>query len=267
MIKGIIFNIKKFAIHDGPGIRTTIFFKGCSLDCAWCHNPESKAAQIEFVDIPQQKDNGSYDRPKKRQIGELVSVKYVMDEILKDELFYDESGGGVTISGGEPFLQLDFLTAILKECYRKGIHRVVDTSGYAPEDHFRQVTPLVDLYLFDVKMIDEQSHKAATGVSNRQILANLKYLAANEHAVEVRIPLIPGITDQDDNLKDIYQYIKSLPNIHNILLLPYNKLVEDKCKRFNYGDNWSTQEKQSPQRLTQILDLFRDANWQVRIET
>ncbi|MCP4633159.1 MAG: glycyl-radical enzyme activating protein [candidate division Zixibacteria bacterium] len=237
---GYIFDIKKYAIHDGPGIRTTIFFNGCPMDCWWCHNPECHV-------------NESDSSPEKSG---HVSVEEVMNEIQKDMIFYDQSGGGASFSGGEPMMQVGFLKELLLSCKRSGINTVVDTSGYAPFEDFEKISNLVDLYLYDLKIIDDEKHQKYTGVSNKDILDNLRMLLATGKNIEIRIPVIPGITDTDIDINAIIRFVRSLNSVKAISLLPYNILVEDKCKRFNIKSKLGNLEIPSKDRINEIKERF-----------
>lgn len=238
-MKGNIFDIKKFAIHDGPGIRTTVFLTGCPLNCWWCHNPES----LRKVNSPN-------------ETTKEVSVEYVIKEIEKDIIFYDESGGGATFSGGEPLVQFDFLYELLANCKKLGIHTSIDTSGYAPFEKFEKIIDLVDLFLFDIKMIDEEMHKKYTGVANKLILENLNKITAYKNKVIVRIPLIPNVTDTKENLDKLVKYISTLKNIIKIDLLPYNKIGEAKYARFDQELRLGKLEIQSEVKLEEIKSNF-----------
>ena len=179
---GNIFNIKKFAIHDGPGIRTTVFFSGCSLNCIWCHNPESisklsnSECNVEFFSI-----NRTY------------SVEDLMEIIKEDTIFFDESGGGVTLSGGEPLLQVDFIKEIIESCKKHNISTTIDTCGYVPKNSFQKVYEDTDLFLYDLKLFDNNLHKKYTGVANDLIIENLLFLNSLNCKIVIRIPLIPEI--------------------------------------------------------------------------
>ncbi len=166
---GIIFDIKKYAIHDGPGIRTTIFFKGCSMVCQWCHNPESKNFGIEDFVVKDRVKKST----KHKMVGYEISVDDVMKIVEKDRVFYDESNGGVTFSGGEPLLQINFLLELLKRCKKSNIHTVVDTSGAASWKDFEKIRNYVDLFLYDLKLIDDDLHQKYTGVSNKRAHKNI----------------------------------------------------------------------------------------------
>ena len=170
---GIIFNIKHFAVHDGPGIRTTVFFKGCPLSCRWCHNPESINPNLEEIEVPYARVSVTAKKCGKDTVGKKVQVSEIMSEVLKDVIFYDESGGGITISGGEPLMQPDFLFSLLKECKIHNIHTCVDTSGYAPRKIIESIVDYVDLFLYDIKLLDNEEHVRYTGVKNDRIFQNL----------------------------------------------------------------------------------------------
>ncbi len=251
---GIIFDIKKYAIHDGPGIRTTVFFKGCSMSCQWCHNPESKNIGIEEFMVK--------DRVKKmtkhETVGYEISVDEVMEKIEQDRVFYDESKGGVTFSGGEPLVQINFLLELLKKCKKSQIHTIVDTSGEATWKNFEKIQNYVDLFLYDLKIIDEELHKKYTGVSNKRVLKNLNQLIAGGNNIELRIPLIPNITDTDSNINDIVNFISNLSEIPAVTLLAYNPLNRDKLDRFCLENPLDKLKIQSKQKLLEIKQQFLD---------
>ncbi len=230
---GTIFDLKRFAIHDGPGIRTTVFLKGCPLACWWCHNPEGRCPTSDCGQpAPPDEDGATNTSKSETTIGRTVTTEAIMDEIMKDEVFYDQSGGGVTFSGGEPMMQLEFLTSLLQECRRRAIHTAVDTSGYVSPEDFDQIYDLVDLFLFDLKLMDEDRHIQYTGVSNRLIQDNLIALVSRGEKVIIRIPMIPDITNTRENLEAVAAFLKPLNNVRRISLLPYNQLGEDKIVRY-----------------------------------
>lgn len=251
---GIIFDIKKYAIHDGPGIRTTVFFKGCSMDCQWCHNPESKNFGIKKFKVKDRVKKST----KRKTVGYEITVDEVMEIIEKDRIFYDESNGGVTFSGGEPLTQVNFLFELLKECKKSDIHTVIDTSGEANWPDFEKIQKYVDLFLYDIKIIDEELHKNYTGVSNQRILKNLNQLIAGGSNIELRIPLIPGITDTATNINDIIQFIASLSTVPAVTLLAYNPLNRDKLDRFSLENPLGKLKVQSKQKLLEIKRQFLD---------
>lgn len=267
MSEGIIFDIKRYAIHDGPGIRTTIFFKGCPLHCPWCHNPEGIKLQREMIfwedrciscgdceGVCPQKAitmNGKFpiiNTAKCDLCGECLKVchpeaieivgrKYTVDEVMgeieKDLIFYDESGGGVTFSGGEPLMQINFLTEILKKCKERYIHTALDTTGYAGRKALDRVIDYVDLFLYDIKLMDSKKHKAFTGVPNEPILENLRYLSEKRKKINVRVPVIPGVNDDRKNLEATASFLSSLPEIELVSLLPYHNSWINKFKRLD----------------------------------
>ncbi|MEE8418448.1 MAG: glycyl-radical enzyme activating protein, partial [candidate division Zixibacteria bacterium] len=244
-------------IHDGPGIRTTVFFKGCSLDCWWCHNPESRNPNPESRQVRFSRGAHGDSRMKDTTIGYSVTVEELIAEILKDRIFYDQSGGGVTISGGEPLMQVEFLSALLDQCHCLGIHTTVDTSGYAEWEAFEQIYDSVDLFLYDIKIMDENDHKKYVGVSNQRILSNLGRLTERGDKVNVRIPMVPDITDTRDNLEAIAAFLSDLPNIDRLSLLPYNKLGEDKVERFKMGHprrRWQTMPTEQVRQAGRMLE-------------
>lgn len=265
MTTGTIFDIKRFAIHDGPGVRTTVFLKGCPLTCWACHNPEGQLAKPELF-VRSERCNLCRDclevcRPGAISLdgdqlmvardkcdscgscaevclpgalemaGREVSVAEVMREIEKDVLYYDESGGGATFSGGEPMAQPEFLQELLEECRERSISTAVDTSGHSPRHLVESIQPLVDLFLFDLKLIDEGRHWSFTGLSNEPVIENLRLLAQVDAAVVVRFPLLSGVNDDEDNVDRLGQLVSSLPVQYPIDILPYHRIGRDKYAR------------------------------------
>ena len=249
---GIIFDIKKYAIHDGPGIRTTIFFKGCSMGCQWCHNPESKNFGVEDFAVKDRVKNVT----KNETVGYEISVDDIMEKIEKDRVFYDESDGGVTFSGGEPLVQTNFLLDVLKKCKKSNIHTTVDTCGEASWKNFEKIIKYVDLFLYDLKIIDNVLHNKYTGVTNNRIHENLKNLLKNGKDVELRIPLIPDVTDIDVNLDDMIKFILSLKTKLTVTLLPYNPLNRDKLDRYCLENKLGKLKTQPSKRLFEIKQKF-----------
>lgn len=250
MLTATIFDIERNSYVDGPGIRTTVFFKGCNLRCAWCHNPESQSPKPQMM-FYKNKCTGCGKCKEKcpnhlescelcgkctlycphdaREIcGKEYTVDEVMREILKDKAFYDHSGGGVTFSGGECMLQIDFLEEILKVCKENGIHTAVDTAGHVPYEYFERILPYTNLFLYDVKCYDSEKHKKYTGVRNELILENLKKLLATGKSVWVRIPIIPTVNDTVEEIQRIKAYISSCGKPEKIELLPYHAMGEHK---------------------------------------
>ncbi|MCP4706317.1 MAG: glycyl-radical enzyme activating protein [candidate division Zixibacteria bacterium] len=255
---GIIFDLKKFAIHDGPGIRTTVFLKGCPLDCQWCHNPESRKSGPEKIQIKNR-------LIKEESIGEEITVEKLMKEIEKDKVFYKQSGGGVTFSGGEPMDQIGFLQEMLLLCQNNNISTAVDTSGFVPFEYFDKIYDLVDLFLYDLKIMENNLHQKYTGISNKLILDNLTKLAKMGDSVIIRIPIIPGVTDSRKNLNEIIDFVSPLKNITDICLLPYNKLGEDKRERFGITNKLGKLSTQETARMNELAAVFDLSRFQVKI--
>ncbi|UCH92152.1 MAG: glycyl-radical enzyme activating protein [Candidatus Aminicenantes bacterium] len=247
-MQGIIFDIKRFAIHDGPGIRTTVFLKGCPMKCPWCHNPEGQKK------CPER----GWNNGKKEIIGEKRSVDEVMREIDKEVVFYDESKGGVTFSGGEPLVQPKFLQALLQECRKRDIHTTLDTTGYVSPRIFKSIIDKVDLFLYDLKIMDEQTHIRYTGVSNRPVIENLRILSKKGKKVIIRFPVIPGITDTKENIKKLGTFVASLKNIDEIDLLPYHRTAEGKYRHLKKENKMKEMAVMPPtdEQMNKIQRLF-----------
>ncbi len=264
--QGIIFNIQRFAIHDGPGIRTTVFFKGCPLRCWWCHNPESHkslAEKIEGCNLRRGFDQ-SFSMGKD-EIGKEISVDELMTEIVKDRIFYEESSGGVTFSGGEPLMQAEFLTELLKECKSVGIHSAVDTSGYASIENLNQAAPNTDLFLYDLKLMNDDDHQKYTGVSNQLILKNLNELDQIGKKIIIRIPIVPGITDTNENLFAIRGFISYLNNLIEVNLLPYHRAGEGKYIKYSIENKLADKESPDIKNLENIRQFFSELKCKVKI--
>jgi len=263
MTTGTVFDIKRYAIHDGPGIRTAIFFKGCPLSCWWCHNPEGQAIQPQLIfrsnrckaskaclevcpkgaitwldgsitDWELCDDCGKCAEVcyagAREMVGREISVNQLMNEIQRDLPFYEQSGGGVTFTGGEPLLQREFLMACLQACKLEGLHTAVDTSGYASWEGLTAIFPMVDLFLYDLKLMNDSKHQEYTSVSNALILSNLKKLTQAKARIIVRIPLIPGMNDDEENLKRAGSFLANLECLEGIELMPYHEIGLAKYK-------------------------------------
>jgi len=244
--KGLIFDVRRFTVHDGPGIRTTVFFKGCPLSCVWCHNPESISPQQEIIMKRMMFDGRNIER--RETIGQLYSKEELIREIIKDRIFYDESDGGVTFSGGEPLMQHVFLKEAIIGCRENGIHVALDTSGYASEKIFREIVSLTNLVLFDIKETEEARHIKATGVSRKVIMRNLEWLAETNIRTILRTPVIPGYTFDNEYIQQLKQLMASIrsDNIRQIDLLPYHATATHKYERCSYHNamgNTKTVEK------------------------
>lgn len=264
MTRGLIFDIKRYALHDGPGIRTTVFFKGCAATCWWCHNPESQEMSIETVNRTNRFDQTSVE--EQEILGREMTVDEVMEEILKDQIFYDESGGGVTFSGGEPLMQPDFLHELLMESQNAGLSTTLDTTGYAPADVFNRISEDVDLFLYDIKFIDDRLHQKYTGLSNKYILKNLHHLFSSEKALILRFPVIPGITDQEKNIDEILKYILNLSQERiQFDLLPYHKIARHKYDKLNKENLMADTEQPSNDEMIQLKEKIESAGLSVTI--
>jgi len=254
-MKATIFDIQRNSFVDGPGIRTTVFFKGCNLKCKWCHNPESQSARAQMM-FYKNKCTGcgkcmevcpnklekcdfcgkcTYLCPNdaRKLCGMEYSVDEVLKEVMKDKVFFDASDGGVTFSGGECMLRIDFLTEILKKCKENKIHTAVDTAGNVPWECFEGIIPHTDLFLYDIKCFSESLHISGTGVSNKLILENLKKLSGNfDGDIIIRVPVISGFNADMDEMKKISEFVESL-KIKEVELLPYHKMGEHKYEALN----------------------------------
>ena len=255
-ITGIIYDIKKYAIHDGPGFRTTVFMKGCPLDCWWCHNPESRDPNPQARGKMRPVKNMPLLDNENNVIGVRVTTEAVLEEIRKDILFFDESGGGVTFSGGEPLLQPKFLQALLKVCKQEGIHTVVDTTGLAFFKTIEMLAPYVDLFLYDIKLLDDALHQKYTGVSNKRIVENLLKMESAGYPLRIRIPLIPEFTDSKENLESIALFLKEKTGIREVELLPYNSMGESKYERLGLDFRPGKHVMQTEAELERKRDFF-----------
>ena len=240
-MQGLIFNIQRFSIHDGPGIRTTVFLKGCNLKCAWCHNPESQSPKKEVLfykdkcvrcgrceNVPDDDANFVCMSGARELCGKEMTTQEVLSVVIKDKAFYENSGGGVTFSGGECMLQLDFLAEMLKMCKEKGIHTAVDTAGHVPFASFERIFPYTDLFLYDVKLFNKEKHRQYVGVGNELVLENLKRLFQQKATVWIRIPIIPGINDSIEEMQKIKDFLLSYGPPEKVELLPYHAMGENK---------------------------------------
>ncbi len=330
---GLIFDIKRFSIHDGPGIRTTVFLKGCPLACWWCHNPESQSDRPELLYrtdrcvrcgacvavCPAQAVVWEADRPRtdpdrcrggaacrgdagcpespparaaaadapaaagtpagagtptaadvlptpcttvcpadaRQIVGERVGVDQVIEQIRRDTVFYDESGGGVTFSGGEPLAQGTFLAELLERCGAEEIHRAVDTTGHAPPGPFERIARRTDLFLYDLKLIDPGRHRHYTGQSNEMILENLAFLDREGIPTVIRMPIIPGINDDSENIAATAGHIARLQTIRTITLLPHHRPAMDKYARFGRARRLPSTPSPTPEQIEEIAGVFR----------
>lgn len=290
---GFIFDVQRLCLHDGPGIRTTVFLQGCPLRCLWCHNPEgqSQGRAISYrreacslcrtcEEVCEQGahsfEDGQhrYDRSVCKRCGKCVQacvfgalsvagdqrrVSQVMSIVLRDQAYYHESGGGLTLSGGEPLFQTRFTQALLRSAKESGIHTCVETCGEAPQTAFERILSLVDLFLFDFKAADPKRHKDLSGMDNRCILANLDFLYRNGADIRLRCPLIPGLNDTPDDLRGISALAGRYPRLQGVEIMPYHDLGHQKYLRFGIPDrlpNLPKPDEETKQRWVKSLQGF-----------
>ena len=298
-IKGLVFDIKKYAIHDGPGIRTTVFFKGCPLECQWCHNPESWRPYAEHgfrkgrcvgclqcvETCPEQAISIIDNRPvtemskcrlcgrcvetcmacAREIIGREMTVGEIMTEIEQDVIFYDQSGGGVTFSGGEPLMQPEFLLAILNQCKRQRIHTVVDTSCYAESKIVEMVGERADMFLCDIKHMDTEIHERFTGVGNNLILDNIRLLSEAGKEIIIRIPVIPGFNDEKANIEATGKFTASLPGVIRVDILPFNRGGKEKSARLTAQSEHLQVETPNEEQMNSIAKNLSKYGFEVKI--
>ncbi|WP_406678378.1 glycyl-radical enzyme activating protein [Moorella sp. ACPs] len=296
---GVIFDIERNALVDGPGIRTVVFLKGCPLRCKWCHNPESQepGPQLMYtkafcvgcgecvVNCPEGAIIASQDGLKVNKelcnlcgecirvcfakawsvVGENYTVEEVIQQVKKSASFFRFSGGGVTISGGEPFFQFDFLLSLLKSLRAEGYHVAVDTSGYTSPERLEEVAKYTDLFLYDLKHYDSQQHVRLTGVDNKIILENARRLSFLGKKVIIRVPVIPGMNDTDDNLKRIALFTSQLPGVSDVELLPFTKLGASKYQRLQIDNPCEGISPPSENRMKELAAYFAAVGLNVAI--
>ena len=298
MNNALIFNIQKFSVHDGPGIRTTVFFKGCPLKCIWCHNPESQNINKEIL----------YDRKKcvlcgicqsvcptnairlenkilttdinkcnycgkcniycvygaREVVGKVYSVDEVINEVMKDKVFYEQSNGGVTVSGGEPLIQIDFVEELLRRLKEEKINTAVDTRGAVNFDILERAAKYTDLFLYDLKLMDDEKHKEYVGVSNKNIIENLKKVSTIHCNVNIRMPIIEGINDNDSHIEKTLELLKDL-NIKKINLLPYHNIAKHKYEKLGLVYEDEKMSIPSDVKMDSFKELFEKNGYIVKI--
>ncbi len=299
MLSGLVFNIQKYSLHDGPGIRTTVFLKGCPLCCAWCHNPEGRASRPELVVVesrcaacgecrkacPFAESLGEQGALPTRldpctlcgacvqgcptgarqMVGREMTVPEVMAEVLKDRIFYEESGGGVTISGGEPLVQPRFLTGLLEACRSARLHTGLDTTGFGCTETLLETARLADLVLYDLKVMDESRHRRLTGVSNRGILENLQALDQRHSNIWIRLPVVPGFNDDEENLRQTARFVAGLRHVSLVDLLPFHRTGLHKFERLGLTHSLDGVSAPSAEQMERAAGLFRAAGLKVQI--
>jgi pyruvate formate lyase activating enzyme len=264
-MKGLIFNIRKYSVHDGPGIRVTVFLKGCPLGCLWCHNPEGISSLPQTV--IQTRRVGQKEFSNTENAGTYYSVENVLEIIEGEKVFITKSGGGVTFSGGEPMLQHEFLLEALKTCKSTGYHTAIDTSGYCPHENIQSVIPYTDLFLFDIKHLDDTLHTKYTGVSNRLILENYQLVLRSKTDMMIRFPVIPGYNDDPEHLDRLRQFINETKSgsLKKICLLPFHKTGASKYNRFRMPYRLRQIEQPSAQRMNELKEFFSETGIKVKI--
>lgn len=262
--KGLIFDIKRFSVNDGPGIRTTVFFKGCPLACRWCHNPESQSCEMEPISVARRLDGKEFKHQE--TVGRIMTVEEVMTEILKENIFHETSGGGVTFSGGEPLFQPEFLADLARACRLRDIHTCLDTSGYCDPGLFNRLMPLFDLFLFDIKILDRDKHVQYTGYPNDEILVNLRHLDKTGIPFIIRVPVIPGVNDDSESMNSLLTFIGSLEKSgKEVHFLPYHPLALHKLKNLGRVDKMDKSIRINESELHKFVIEFEQAGCIVKI--
>jgi pyruvate formate lyase activating enzyme len=288
---GLVFDVHRFSLYDGPGIRTTVFLKGCPLHCDWCHNPESQTYKPQLSFNPDKcincfdcvdacpnevhrNVNGKHEviwdscqtsgecvkacsYGALKLIGSEYNIREIINEVLKDKNYYEKTGGGLTISGGEPLAQFEFTKALLEEAKKEGIHTCIDTCGLVSEEKFKAILPYTDLFLFDYKVSDEQDHKQYTGSGNRLILSNLDFLIRNGASVILRCPLVPGINDNTNHLKTISELAEKYPRLKGVEIMPYHSMGRDKAGYIGKEYKFKNLPDASEEQKTEWTDYYK----------
>jgi pyruvate formate lyase activating enzyme len=239
--------------------------KGCPLSCWWCHNPEGISPEKE--NVVQTRKMGEKEFSENEEVGKFYSVENILDILEKDRVFFGQSGGGVTFSGGEPLMQPEFLKEALEACKARGFHTAVDTSGYSSADNFKAIMPFTDIFLFDLKHLDDQKHQEYTGVSNTGILENLRMILKNGKDVMIRIPVIPDINDDAVHLSELRNLLTAMKcrNLRRVNLLPFHRIGASKYKRFNLPYRMNDPHQPSQERMKELKEFFSATGIKVKI--
>ncbi len=300
MITGNVFNIEHFAIHDGPGIRSTVFLKGCPLSCLWCHNPEGLSVAQQIVHYNERcigcgkcveacpnkaitfDSSGVYRYDEKKctycgacvevcsskaleLIGKTMLPEQVIEDVEGDRLFYEESGGGVTFSGGEPLLQWQFLEECLKLAKKRGLHTALETSGFAEKMVVERIAQYTDLFLYDLKHITSEGSKKCTGVDNTVIKDNLRYLSESGKRIILRIVVVPGVNDSSETIEAFCEFLKTLPFLECINLLPLHKSATEKYRRLGSEFRIADYNIPDEKKMENIADMYKKCGFAVKI--
>jgi pyruvate formate lyase activating enzyme len=265
LMKGIIFSVKRYAIHDGPGIRVTFFMKGCPLSCWWCHNPEGISPEPSTIEKTDWIGERKFLR--KEIVGKFYDTNDILAILEKEKVFINQSEGGVTFSGGEPMFQFEFLLEALVACKENGFNTTVDTSGYSTPERFKNIIPYTDLFLFDIKHLDTVKHKKYTGVSNEVILTNYQLIVESGSDFVVRIPVVPGFNDDNDHLAMLRDFIlgEKHNNLKMINLLPFHKIGSSKYNRFSIPYKMENVEQPAPERMKELKEYFSGSGVRVKV--
>lgn len=271
---GMIFDIQRFSIYDGPGIRTTVFLKGCPLHCIWCHNPESWSMEPQLM-FSQEKcihcqeciGNGRTHcaNGALKLSGEEMDMDTILKEVCADKSYYANSGGGLTVSGGEPMLQFAFLRTLLGEAKRLGLHTCLETSGFAQKEQFSSISREVDLFLYDIKLLNDEAHIKYTGVSNQIILENLDHLYRMGADIRLRCPLIPGINDTDEHINGVAALTRKYPKLTGVEILPYHDMGKGKWTQLGKEYNLPDLKNMDQEQKAILHRRFCDAGCEVII--
>lgn len=285
-MEGLVFNVQRFALQDGPGLRTTVFLKGCPLSCRWCHNPESQAPAPElWTQEARCLHCGACARAcahpgactrcgacaeacptgARERVGRRATDAQLLEELLRDRPFFDQSGGGVTFSGGEPLLQAPFVAGLADHLREEGVHTALDTCGFALEDTLLRVAARVDLVLFDLKHLDDIRHRELTGRSNALILSNLAALSRVHPAIWIRVPVVPGCNDDAANMEATARLAAHTPGVRRVDLLPYHATGVPKAARLGCSNTLGALETPAPERMDAIAHTFRAQGLEVTI--
>lgn len=245
--KGVLSEIQRYSVHDGPGIRSLVFLKGCPLRCRWCCNPENISRDIQVMTV----------QGEPKTVGREATVAEVMEEIRKDRIYYRRSGGGVTLSGGEALYQPEFALAILQACKREGIHTAIETSGFADYAVIESLLPFLDFIMYDIKHVVEEKHREFTGQSNRLIMDNVMKIGSGGKELVIRVPVVPTFNDTEVEILTIATFAAQIPGVKKLHLLPYHRLGESKYKGLGWDYSFTSIEPHLPEYMDRLLIVAR----------